>query len=175
VVARVAGSIPAVFQDVAQLVEQDIVPFRLSPCFLICEIMDDYNYNVLFETDKLILRHVYEKVYLTDKQINNDQYLGSVYGDPSCGIISSDNSFCLAGGADTLILWNRGDIRHIDDKDLYAVFDIKQVGSDEVEILTDPWSENSAIWSFRIDTLEKIKMRDFAEYIDKEYTDKIEW
>lgn len=137
--------------------------------------MEDSNYRVLFETDKLILGYVYEKVYLTHKQTDNDQYLGSIYGDPSCGIISSDNSFCIVGGTDALILWKEEGTKYVHDKNLYSAFDIRQVNPSEVEILIDPWSEKSAIWSFNIDTLAKEKIRDFVEYRDKEYTDNIEW
>ncbi len=137
--------------------------------------MDDYNYRVLSETDKFVLGYVYEKIYLTNKQTNNDQYLGDIYGDPSCGIISSDNSFCIVGGTNALILWDKESIKYIDDGDLYSAFDIRQVNSNEVEILTDPWSENSTIWSFNIETLLKVKIRDFPGYRNKEYTDNVEW
>ncbi|MBB4037560.1 hypothetical protein GGR21_003480 [Dysgonomonas hofstadii] len=137
--------------------------------------MEDYSYKVLYETDRLILGYVYEKVYLKNKQTNNTQYIGSVYGDPSCGIISSDNSFCIVGGTDTLILWNKEGIKYIDDVDLHSAFDIRQTNTNKINILIDPWCEKSAIWTFKIDTLEKEKIRDFIEYRDKEYTDDVEW
>ncbi|MGD1837575.1 MAG: hypothetical protein ACPKPY_05905 [Nitrososphaeraceae archaeon] len=44
-----------------------------------------------------------------------------------------------------------------------------------IEILTDPWSEKSAIWEFDIDSLEFVKIRDFIKYQKTEFTNKIEW
>ncbi len=55
------------------------------------------------------------------------------------------------------------------------VYDLRRTGENEVYLLTDPWRENAAIWRLDIFTEEKIKIRDFPDYLMEEYTDKVEW
>ncbi|HTF82663.1 MAG TPA: hypothetical protein VL947_13095 [Cytophagales bacterium] len=60
------------------------------------------------------------------------------------------------------------------DKELKGIYDIRQVGESEIEILTDPWAENAAIWRYNIITEHKTKIRDFPDYKEKEYTQEVQ-
>jgi hypothetical protein len=51
-----------------------------------------------------------------------------------------------------------------------------RTGSDNtVEILIDPWTDKSAIWTLDIKMLQVKKVRDFGEYKEREYTDEVVW
>ena len=134
----------------------------------------DKNYKILCETEKLVLGHIFEDAYLTIKETNETINLGDFYGDPDCGLISKSNDWCIVGGS-TLIVWARNEILKIKDDDLRWVFDIRQIDQHKVELLIDPWADNSSIWEFDIITKEKNKIKDFPDYKDKEYTDSVAW
>ena len=84
------------------------------------------------------------------------------------------NDWAIVGG-EKLLLWKDDQLKFIEDPDLVWIHDIRQLGDDVVEILTDPWAEHPAIWKFDIQSEEKVKIRDFYEYRGKEYTDYVEW
>lgn len=100
--------------------------------------------------------------------------MGDFYGDPSCGLISNDNKWCLVGGS-TLRLWTGSEVFEIKDDNLNWACKFRQVDANKVEILIDPWSDNSSVWELNIQTRENRKIKDFANYKDREYTDDIEW
>jgi len=52
---------------------------------------------------------------------------------------------------------------------------VTQQFKNTVEILTDPWSVKSAIWKLDLSTLYLIKIRDFPDYKERQYTETIEW
>ncbi len=74
-----------------------------------------------------------------------------------------------------MILWKNNQLKTIEDSSLQWIHDMRQVGENEVEILTDPWSDNSAIWLFNIIRESKIKIREFKDYKSKEYTEDVKW
>lgn len=45
----------------------------------------------------------------------------------------------------------------------------------QVQVLTDPWSETSSIYTLNTHTLEYTKDRDFPNYLDQLYTDNVIW
>ena len=47
-------------------------------------------------------------------------------------------------------------------------FDMRQTGETQVQILTDPWKDDSAIWLFIIFNDRKNKIMDFPDYKFKE-------
>lgn len=134
----------------------------------------DKNYKILDETDDLLLGHLFEDAFLTIKATNESVSLGDFYGDPTCGLISRTNKWCIVGGS-TLLVWTQDEIFRIQDNDLAWVSDIRQINENKVELLIDPWAENSAIWEFDITTKKKNKIKDFTDYKDKQYTDNVVW
>ncbi len=65
--------------------------------------MED-NFKILSETNKYVLGHIFEETYLIDKVTNNKLQIGSMYGNPSCGLIGEDNNWCIVAGS-TVIIW----------------------------------------------------------------------
>lgn len=133
------------------------------------------SYRVIDTTERFGLYHLYEQVYLYDKQKQYEIYLGAFYGDPSCGLISQDNTFCIIGGLDKWILYRYDKITIFDNWEILPAFDIRQISASVVQILTDPWPEQSAIWSLEINTLKVVKIKDFDQYLNKPYCENIIW
>ncbi|MES2109500.1 MAG: hypothetical protein V4577_12160 [Bacteroidota bacterium] len=135
--------------------------------------LKDSNFRILYKTNELVLGHEYEYAYLISKKDNEEIYLGSFYGDPSCGLISDSNDWCLVGG-DTSVVWrNDGTILPIEDNDLRWIIQFRQTAPYEAELLIDPYSEKGAVWKLNIATLKFEKLRDFRS--DYNYSDKFDW
>ena len=100
--------------------------------------------------------------------------MGSFYGDPDCGLIDQNNQWCLVGGS-ALILWNKKKILEINDANLCWIYAVRQTDANKVQILTDPFANNSAVWELDTLTTKFRKIRDFDNYKNKKYTDIIEW
>jgi len=133
----------------------------------------DPHFRVLYETDQLILGHEFEYAYLIWKKGKKEIYMGGFYGDPSCGLISENNDWCLVAG-DTSVVWrNDGTILPIEDNDLRWIIQLRQTAPYEAELLIDPYSEKAAVWKLDIKTLKFDRLRDFK--IDGEYSDKFDW
>jgi len=126
------------------------------------------------ETDLYVLFKEFEDVFLFEKDTNKELWRTSFYGEATCGLISLTTDWIVVGG-NHMALWENRKLEIINDENLKWIFDIRQVGDYEIEILTDPWSENSAIWKFNILNKSKIKIRNFEEYKKKEYTDNVKW
>lgn len=128
----------------------------------------------LDENDLYILFKEFEDVFLFEKDTNKELWRVSMQGEAQCGIIGLVEEWALAGG-ELLIVWRDDEPQILDDPELRWIHDLRQVGDYEVEILIDPWSSQSAIWRLDIKSLSKSKMRDFKDYEDKEYTEKVIW
>jgi hypothetical protein len=129
----------------------------------------------LSETDIHVLFKEHEEVFLFDKDSNENLWRVSFYGEATIGFLGLVNEWAIVGG-DRLLIWkNNTELKFIEDPDLIWIHDIREVEDDEVEILTDPWGENPAIWKFNIQTEEKVKVRDFEDYKGKEYSESVEW
>lgn len=137
-------------------------------------MMNNTDYIKIHETEKFVVGHVFEKAYLTDISTGQTILIGEFYGNPSCGLISNDNKWCLVGGS-ALRLWTENEVYEVKDDNLYWACKLKQTDTNKVEILIDPWADNSSIWEFDVETKESRKIKDFNNYKDKEYTDDIEW
>jgi hypothetical protein len=135
--------------------------------------MDD-NFTILDETSKFVLGHIFEEVYLFDKETNGRYELGSIYGDPSCGLIDQDNKWCIIGGS-TLIIWTPKETNEVKVDELYGACKLRRINQDKVQVLIDPWSDNSAIWELNIMDKSYFKICEFKNYRNKEYTEQIEW
>lgn len=122
----------------------------------------------------MAIGHLFETAYLLDKRTGQTTFMGEFYGDPTCGLISSDNRWCLVGGS-TLLLWTESNLTEITDNALYGAFKMRQTSPNTVEILIDPWSAHSSIWELDTQTMKKRKISDFDQYKDKQYTEDIDW
>lgn len=136
-------------------------------------VVRDSNFHQLYETPKFIVGHVFEYAYLIRKRIYKVIYMGGFYGDPKCGLIDSNNKWCLVGG-NMLTIWTEDNgMFEIEDEELSWICKARQKSAYEVDILIDPWSEKGSIWSLDIITLQKHKVREYR--ITSEYSEKIEW
>ena len=105
---------------------------------------------------------------------NKELWRKSISSEATCGLIGLVDDWVLVGGNE-LYLWRGAELKTVDDKDLIWIHDIRQTGDFEVEILTDPWADYSAIWKFDILSEKKYKVRNFPDYGEKEYTDDVIW
>lgn len=137
-------------------------------------MIQDIHYKILDETEELILGYLFEDAYLTVKATGENTGLGTFYGDPVCGLIDSANNWCIVGGA-ILVLWTKDEIISINDEDLFGVYDLRQTDENKTQLLLDPWADHAAVWEFDVITKGKNKIKDFPDYRDNSYTDKVAW
>lgn len=138
-------------------------------------ITTEPGFKKLHETDKFVLGHLCENAFLVEKTTGTEHDLGDFYGDPACGLISSDNRWCIVGGGEKLILWSPNQVTTIGNVQLYNPFEIRQISPFIVQILIDPWAENAAVWEFNIETHQATKLRDFPHYKNKPFTKNVTW
>jgi hypothetical protein len=105
---------------------------------------------------------------------NSNVWRTQMYGDATCGIIGLSNEWAVIGGKN-LIIWVNEKLEMVNDPEIEWIFDLRLSGDYEIELLIDPWSENSAIWKFNIETFSKFKIRDFNDYKDIPYTEEVTW
>ncbi|MDF2190335.1 hypothetical protein [Paraflavitalea sp. CAU 1676] len=143
-------------------------------------LKDNDQFKVLFENTVMMVGHIYESAYCINKLTGEEFGIFEFDYDPTCALVGRNNDWCLIGG-EVLVLkiWADRSLRLLDAcEDIFA---LKSIDEYTVHILTDPWDDNAAIWELTID-LKKLthpvslmKIRDFKEYIDKPYTDDVEW
>jgi hypothetical protein len=130
--------------------------------------------QILDETDKYVLGHIFEDAYLIKKENGEKIVHDDFYGDPSCGIISSNNDWAIIAG-EHLTVWRKGNVTIIENEELRWVHAIRTKDDRLVEILVDPWSDKSAIWILDVLTLDINKVRDFDDYKEKERGNEVIW
>lgn len=130
--------------------------------------------NILYETDKLIIEHDFENAYLLEKESGKKLMYDDFYGNPTCGLISKHNDWAIIAG-EHLTLWINGRIEKNENEELKWTNSIRIKRDHIVEILTDPWSENSAIWELDLKTLEYKKIREFPDYREQDYCNEVIW
>jgi hypothetical protein len=128
----------------------------------------------LNETNEYVLGHIFEEIYLVNKVTQERYGLGTMYGDPSCGLIDQDNKWCIVGGS-TLIIWTTKGTTELKVSALYEACRIRQINHQTVQILIDPWADHSSIWELNILDKSYVKIGDFKNYQGKPYTEQIEW
>ncbi len=128
--------------------------------------------KTLFETDKLRVEYEYENAWLIEKESGKKLVSDRFYGEPECALIDKGNRWALIGG-DHLTVWLNGKAIKIEDPKW--IHSLRNKGESAVEILTDPWGETPVIWEMDVATGTIRKVRDFDDYIDKEYTDDVIW
>jgi hypothetical protein len=124
--------------------------------------------RILDETDRYFIGHEYENAYLIDKRNGEEIVYDDFYGDPRLGIISRNNDWGIIAG-EHITIWSNGKTTRIDREELRWVHAIRMKDDRTVEILIDPFSEMSAIWTLEPLTLEFKKVRDFDDYKDMDY------
>ncbi len=137
-------------------------------------ITTDPNFRILNDTSIFTLGHVFECVYLVNKETLEQDVLGELYGDPIWGLISNNSDWAIVGGQ-SLILWQEPNyIVHIEDPELVGSIKGRQTSPNELEILIDPWSDNSAVWLLNVDSLliRKLATRD---KLTSSYSEDIDW
>ncbi len=102
--------------------------------------------RVLAESLNLLVLHCYEYAYIYFKKAHEKAAIDYFCGDPECALISPDENWVLIGG-EHLTLWKKGSITVL--KGICQIHSLKLVDETTVDILTDPWADDSAIW--RID------------------------
>lgn len=130
--------------------------------------------NILYETERLKLENEFEATFLTEKSTGKTLMEDDFIGDPSCGLIDKNNKWAIVAG-EHLTIWTPKKWKRIDDENLKWVHSIRTKDSEKVEVLTDPWNRNSAIWEINIQSFEFKKIRDFNDYKDKEYSETVNW
>lgn len=136
--------------------------------------IESNDFRIIQETDLYMLGYLWEQAYLFDKVNRKEILLCEFYGVCDSGMLSPNNDWCIVGG-DLISVWKNGQVYVIDNDELKWVHDIRQIAPFVVEILIDPWSENSAIWQFNIEDLTFVKIRDFNEYKDKPHVENVAW
>ncbi len=156
------------------------------------------DYKILAESESYILKRDYEHAKLQHKQSKEKIMVGDHYGDPCCGLIAPDESWCITGG-DGLILWflegnmwtgfrtresgaQRNQLQFKNPEDMRwlrsstedicrFVHDMKLVDSKSVRILLDPWSDYASTWLLDIETKTLAKVADGPNMQDQLWTD----
>ncbi len=130
--------------------------------------------TIIYETEKLKIEHEFEAIFLIDKLTGTILLEDDFYGDPTCGLIDKDNKWAIISG-EHLTIWTPEKWKRIEDNDLKWIYAIRNKGSEIVEILTDPWNKNSAIWVIDTKTFKFKKVQEFKEYQDREYSENVVW
>ncbi|TPE46417.1 hypothetical protein [Pontibacter mangrovi] len=134
--------------------------------------MEKKNSHILAETNQLLLLHEWETASLINKENDSILWQEKYIGDPTCGLIDKSNEWAVVGG-DHLTIWIQGKTWIVNE--LSDIHSLRIENADTIEVLIDPWSSKSAVWKVNVNTLEKSKIRDFREYRDKPYTEKVHW
>ncbi|RFP63633.1 hypothetical protein D0N36_18270 [Hymenobacter lapidiphilus] len=127
--------------------------------------------HVVAETNELLLGHTFEDAVLVRKR--NGEYLleDDFYGDPSGGLIGPDNEWAVVVGEHLTVWHHNTGVSRIEDEHLRGIQALRLVGQTHVEFLVDPWGLRAAIWCLRPSDRTYVKVRDFLDYRDREYTE----
>jgi hypothetical protein len=151
---------------------------RISKGFKVNSMLflDKPGYNYIYKSKRFLLYNLYETVFLYDYECKvSYEIYDMFYGDPQCGVIFDEYNLVFVGG-NHLIYWIKNcEAKVIGKDDINWVHDIKMNNDNTIKILTDPWSKNSAIWLLDIKTLKYKKVRDFNDYVDRDYTEHVVW
>jgi len=129
---------------------------------------------ILYETDTLWLVNEFECAYLYEKSSGKILMCAEIYGDPNCGLISKNGDWAIIAG-EYILLWINGTVTKIENEELKWIHSIRVKEDYLVEILIDPWGNNSSIWELNLKTLNASKRRDFIEYRGREYCEDVVW
>jgi len=130
--------------------------------------------HILYETDRYFIGHIYEDAYLIDKRNGQEILHDDFYGDPKCGLISKSDDWAIIAG-EHITIWKNGKTTKIDKEEIKWVHSIRTSDEKVIEILIDPWTDKSAIWTLDLNNFELKKVKDFDDYKEKERADNVVW
>ena len=130
--------------------------------------------QTICETSTLIIEHEYEMTQLRHKEIGKILLEDDFYGNPKVGLIDKHSQWAVVAG-EHLTVWTPKTSKRFNSELIQWVHAIRLKGPNTIELLTDPWSENSAIWTLTLNTLSVQKVRNFADYFEKPDTEDLVW
>ena len=130
--------------------------------------------NVLYETDRLILKYEFESTWLIDKLTSEILFEDNFYGDPAVSLIDKNNKWAIVANKH-LHIWTPEKSISLQTEEFRWIYSLRVKTEKIVEVLTDPWSEISAIWELNIQTFEINKIRDFKKYQGEKHTEDVIW
>lgn len=128
--------------------------------------------EILTENNVYKIEYEHEYVCIIEKTTNSVIFETELYGNVECGLIDTLNHWIVFGG-EYLIIWTPENTYIM--KDIKWVDSLRVNTSNDIEVLTDPWSDNSAIWKVSTDTFEAIKIKKFEDYKGLKYTENVVW
>ena len=128
--------------------------------------------HILDETDRYFIGHIYEDAYLIDKRNGEEILHDDFYGDPTCGLISKSDAWAIIAG-EHITIWKKGKTTKIDMEEIKWVHSMRTSNDQIIEILVDPWSDKSSIWTLDLSNFELKKLKDFDDYKEKERTENV--
>ncbi|TGE20925.1 hypothetical protein [Hymenobacter metallicola] len=132
--------------------------------------------HLLDETDQLLLGHIFEDAVLIQKRNGAHLLEDDFYGDPSGGLISPTNEWAVVVGEHVTIWHHRAGVSRIEHEALRWVYALRlNEQATHVELLVDPRGTQAAIWCLNPADGSYVKVRDFPQYRDREYTEEIVW
>lgn len=154
--------------------------------------------KTLAESENYILSHEFENCELVHKHSKNVVHVGDHFGDPTCGLIAPDETWCITGG-EGLIVWlpqgkswtglrsrdtgsETGELQITNPQDAAwlatfgveshrSVHDMKLESATSVRILLDPWSDYASVWLLDIVSKALTKLKDGPNLQDQAWTD----
>jgi hypothetical protein len=143
-------------------------------------VIDQPGFRRLFENFVLVVGHFYEDAYSYNKITKEEIGIFRFEGDPTCAVVGTNNDWCLIGGH-ILILKTFYDRTVRPAGDLKDIYDLRLVSAYSAQLLTDPWSPESAIWQLDINPnraapgMNFWKIRDFHDYLGKRFEANVNW
>lgn len=154
--------------------------------------------NILAESENYILGNDFEDCILAHKQTNTSLVVGDHYGDPECGLIAPDETWCMTGG-EGVILWDfngkvwigfrTGDsqktdnlhfanpndaawLKSLDNSACQFVHDMKIETPTLVRLLLNPWATYASTWQLDVTSKTLTKMRNGPSLQDQPWTEE---
>lgn len=148
--------------------------------------MGDKVQTRLAESENFVLTHDYECAELHHKASSTVIDVGHHYGDPTCGLIAPDESWCVTGGEGIVLHYRAGktwfgfrrapqdlcefSLQPTNQLDLdwmasksaegfLCVHDIRLDGPMSVRILLDPWSTYASTWQLDVEMRRLTRLR----------------
>jgi hypothetical protein len=137
-------------------------------------ISKDTQFRKLDESIDLLVGNLFEDAYLLNKRSNEEIYLGSFYGDPSFGLISTDGTWSIVGGEYVIIWHSNGKIIPLDDESFKWVVAVRQSAPLQVELLVEQTADLLCVRALDIETLEVVDLRTINNE-SNETLDNIQW
>ena len=129
---------------------------------------------ILDKTDMLRLEHEFESVKLIEIKTGKSLLEDFFYGNPTCGLIDLNNNWVVVAGQH-ITIWTPKEVNKVESEELKDIHSLKVKNQNTIELLTDPWAKDSAIWEMCLLSLKTRKIKDFPKYRNKTYSENIQW